>query len=149
LKHRDIQSDLDGMLAGGSIDALSKYGANDTLYLLSDFSTTHSGAHLKLIGEIAMSRDLIGPLAKRNLWCFREDFTAAFTHKPGSRGCHRGCFLEEGGGRAARRHGQLRGPGQRHDRHADLRLMVDFARRQEGPSEISRNPYFANPTRSY
>jgi len=36
----------------------------------------------KLIGKIAMSRDLIGSLKKRYLW--RKVFTAAFTHEPAS-----------------------------------------------------------------
>jgi hypothetical protein len=73
---------IDGMLAGGIIYALSKYGAHDCLYLLSDFSTTQKGRISKLIAKIALSREIIGPLEKRYLWKFRKVFTTAFTHKP-------------------------------------------------------------------
>ena len=61
------------MLAAASC-CRSKYGASDTLFALG-FLDHALGGHLKLIGKIAM-RDLVGLLAKRYLWRFREVFNA-------------------------------------------------------------------------
>lgn len=71
---------LDGMLAGGIIYDLSKYGAHDQLYLLSDFSLTGRARLAKLIAKMALSRTLIRPLERRYLWKFRSVFTTAFSH---------------------------------------------------------------------
>lgn len=70
---------LDGMLAGGIIYDLSKFGQHDQLYLLSDFSVTGRGRLAKLIAKLALSRTLIAPLERRYLWKFRSVFTTAFS----------------------------------------------------------------------
>lgn len=82
-----------GMLAGGIIYALSKYGATDpetgdtyhasqSLYLLSDVSLTTANKLSKLIAMMALSSTLIGPISNRLLTRIQYVVTTARSKNP-------------------------------------------------------------------
>lgn len=73
---------IDGMLAGGLIYARSKFGKNQELYLMSDFSTSRSGRMAKLIARVATSRDVIRHLDLTFIEQHTDILTTAFSDHP-------------------------------------------------------------------
>lgn len=70
---------IDGMLVGGVIYALAKYGNRHSIYLLSDVTISSEGKLSKLIATIATSRTLIHEVEKKVMDRITEVVTTART----------------------------------------------------------------------
>lgn len=73
---------VDGMLVGGFIYQKSKFGEQDTIYCLSDFSISRQRKLSKLIAMLATGRDTIEIIRKRYILPITKIATTAFTNKP-------------------------------------------------------------------
>lgn len=92
---------LDGMLVGGFIYSRDKFGAQGSVYLLSDFAITSERRLSKLVAMLATSRLAVTVARKRFLADLRSIETTAFTDRPVSMK-YRGIFELK-----ARKPGQL------------------------------------------
>jgi hypothetical protein len=73
---------LDGMLAGGLIYSLPRFGEKTSIYLLSDFAIARGGRLSKLITRLALNRDVLHALGKRFINRYGEVKTTAFSDHP-------------------------------------------------------------------
>ncbi|MGU9981475.1 hypothetical protein ACJ4V0_15680 [Phreatobacter sp. HK31-P] len=73
---------LDGMLAGAMVFSLSKYGAKNEVYLMSDFSTTRAGRVAKLIARLATNIAVTSEMERRWLDRYTKVMTTAFSDHP-------------------------------------------------------------------
>lgn len=73
---------IDGMLIGGLIYTLPKFGEKASIYLLSDFAISREGRLSKLITRLALNRDVLHDLGKRFINRYAEVKTTAFSDHP-------------------------------------------------------------------
>lgn len=73
---------IDGMLAGGFIYAKDKWGRQDEIYLLSDFSISRERRLSKLIAMLASGRQAVELFERAMVLRVKRLTTTAFTRKP-------------------------------------------------------------------
>lgn len=73
---------IDGMLVGGLIYALPKFGEKASIYLLSDFAISREGRLSKLVTRLALNREVLRDLGRRFINRYSEVKTTAFSDHP-------------------------------------------------------------------
>lgn len=73
---------IDGMLIGGLIYSLPKFGEKASIYLLSDFAISREGRLSKLVTRLACNADVLRDLGKRFINRYDEVKTTAFSDHP-------------------------------------------------------------------
>ncbi|PWJ81508.1 intein [Pseudaminobacter salicylatoxidans] len=73
---------VDGMLVGGLIYALPKFGEKKSIYLLSDFAISREGRLSKLVTRLACNREILRDLGRRFINRYDDVITTAFSDHP-------------------------------------------------------------------
>lgn len=74
--------EVDGMLAGGLVYSLAKWGEKRTLYLLSDFATTREARISKLIVRLSLNAGILKVIGRQMIDRYETVKSTAFTDHP-------------------------------------------------------------------
>lgn len=115
---------IDGMLVGGLIYALPKFGEKKSIYLLSDFAISREGRLSKLVTRLACNREILRDLGRRFINRYDDVITTAFSDHPVSMK-YRGIF-------------ELTKRVEKNDAAGKFMLNYTGARLDESPDEAFR-----------